>query len=96
MQREQFAAREVPVTWHAYRIRDLSRQRHAVTDPQSKPAQVMPVLGLLLLFQYTVLLGPPPFSGLSSSPGWPLLALTGWFGAHKHLSDDMEARKLSL
>ena len=58
--------------------------------------QVMPVLGLLLLFQYTVLLGPPPFTGLLGGPGWPLLALKGWFGARQHLSKDMEARASSL
>jgi hypothetical protein len=52
----------------------------------------MPVLGLLLLFQYTVLLGPPPFTGLRTGPGWLLLALQGCFGARQHLSEDTEAR----
>ena len=54
--------------------------------------QAMPVLGLLLLFQYTVLLGPPPFTGLRTGPGWLLLALQSCFGARQHLSEDAEAR----
>ena len=77
------------------RFGDLHAQRQAQPAAKSDyAAQVMPVLGLLLLFQYTVLLGLPPFTGLHAGPGWPLLALKGWFGAH--LSEDMEARKLEF
>lgn len=50
------------------------------------------MLGLLLLFQYTVLLGPPPFIRLPVGPGWLLLALEGRLSPHDHLSEEAQAR----
>lgn len=54
--------------------------------------QVMPVLGLLLLFQYTVLLGPPPFIRLPVGPGWLLLLLEGRLSPHDSLSEETQVR----
>ena len=54
--------------------------------------QVMPALGLLLLFQYTVLLGPPPFTGLRDAAGWLLLVLQGRFGPDDHVSEASQVR----
>ena len=52
----------------------------------------MPALGLLLLFQYTVLLGPPPFIRLRDGVGWLMLLLEGRFGPDAHLSEATQAR----
>ena len=58
--------------------------------------QVMPALGLLLLFQYTVLLGPPPSLGLRGGVGWLLLVLQGHFGPDDHLSEASQVRREHL